>query len=72
MSLAKAKTNKPQIFIEFSTRKERNRVLSQDTNLKGTNVFISEHLTHNNAELVRLARHYKKLILILILINSIH
>ena len=35
-------------------------MLSQAKNIKGTNAFINEHLTHNNAELARLARQYKK------------
>ena len=57
----KTKSNKPQIVITLNNRKaKKNRVLSQDKDLTGTNVFINEHLTHTNAELARLARHYKR------------
>ena len=35
-------------------------MLSQPTNLKGTNDLIKVHLAHKNAQLVRLARHYDR------------
>ena len=45
----KTKTNKPQIVIKFLNSKAKIRVLSQARHLKGTNVLIDEHLTHQNA-----------------------
>ena len=56
----RTKTNKPQIVIKCNNRKTENRVLSHAKNLTGTNVFINEHLAHENVGLARLARHDKK------------
>ena len=44
--------------MRFSNRKEKVRLLRQGRKLKGTGVFINEHLTKKNIEL---AKHARKL-----------
>jgi hypothetical protein len=41
-------------------RKTKSRILLNGGNLKGTNVYMNEHLTKRNADLARTARQLKK------------
>lgn len=53
-------TNKPAVIIRFVNRKHKNALLKQGRKLRGSDVFINEHLTKNNAEIARRARYLKK------------
>lgn len=53
--------NIPAIILRFVNRKHKITLLKQGRKLKGSNVFINEHLTKHNAEIAKKARHLKKL-----------
>lgn len=40
--------------MRFVNRKHKTELLKQERKLKGTNVFINEHLTKRNADIARL------------------
>lgn len=46
--------------IRFANRKHKREIQKQGRKLKGTNVYINEHLTSHNAAIARAARHLKK------------
>ena len=46
--------------MRFVNRKHKTALLKQGRKLKGTNVFINEHLTKRNADIARKARFMKK------------
>jgi hypothetical protein len=48
------------IIVRFVNRKTKTRILSKGANLKGTNVYVNEHLTKKNADLAKAARKLKK------------
>lgn len=48
------------IIIRFTNRKHKIELLKQGKNLKGTSVYINEHLTKKNAEIAKKARILKK------------
>lgn len=50
----------PAIIIRFVNRKDKAALLKQGRKLRGTNVFINEHLTKQNADLARKARNLRK------------
>ena len=52
--------NTEKIIIRFVNRKKKNDILKKCKNLRGTKVFINEHLTKRNEELAYLARKLKK------------
>lgn len=52
--------SKPAVIIRFISRKPRNDVLRQAKKLKGTNVYINEHLTKKNGDIAREARMLRK------------
>lgn len=56
----KDKSTTPAIIILFSNRKHKVNLLRQGRNLKGTNVYMNEHLTKKNADIARKARLLKK------------
>ena len=56
----KNKTDKPVIIVRFVNRKHNIELLKQAKNLRGSNVYINEHLTQKNAEIARKARFLKK------------
>lgn len=56
----KDQRNKPAIIIRFANRKHKNELLMQGRKLKGSNVYMNEHLTPKNAEIAREARILKK------------
>ena len=51
---------KSSIIIRFVNRNNKIELLRQAKKLKGTGVYINEHLTKKNAEIARYARHLKK------------
>lgn len=52
--------DKPAVILRFVNRKHKTVLLKQGRKLKGTNVFLNEHLTEHNAEIARKARYLKK------------
>ena len=56
----KDKTRPQPIVIRFVNRKTKQRLLSSAKKLKGTSVFINEHLTSKNARIAREARSLVK------------
>lgn len=53
-------TDIPAVILRFANRKYKNELLKQGRLLKGTNVYINEHLTRRNGEIARKARYLKK------------
>lgn len=47
-------------LLRFVNRKQKNKVLKQGRKLKGTNVYINEHLTKKNSDIARKACFLKK------------
>lgn len=52
--------NTPAVIIRFANRKHKTALLKQGRKLKGTNVYINEHLTKWNSDIARTARSLKK------------
>lgn len=50
----------PAVIMRFVNRKNKVALLKQWRKLKGTDVFINEHLTRRNADIARKARQLKK------------
>ena len=50
----------PVILLRFANRKQKDQLLRQGRKLKGSDVYINEHLTKKNAEIAREARMLKK------------
>lgn len=58
------KMDKPAIIIRFTNRKHKMELLKQGRRLKGTDVYLNEHLTKKNADIAskaRLLRRQKKI-----------
>ena len=53
-------SNTPAVIMRFVNRKHKTALLKQGRKLKGTNVFINEHLTKRNSDIARKARNLKK------------
>lgn len=51
---------KPNIIIHFANRKHKMEVLRNARKLKGTGVYVNEHLTKRNADIAKEARILKK------------
>lgn len=56
----KNKNDKPVIIIRFNNRKNKNLLFRQGKKLRGTDVYINEHLTKMNADIARRARLLRK------------
>ena len=54
------KPSMPVMIIRFANSKHKVELLKQGRNLRGTNVYINEHLTKKNAEIARKARWLRK------------
>lgn len=52
--------DKPAIIIRFTSRKRKIELLKQGRQLKGTEVYLNEHLTRKNAEIAKRARQLRK------------
>lgn len=50
------KTDRPAVILRFVNRKSKLALLKQGRQLKGTNVYLNEHLTKKNADIARKAR----------------
>ena len=50
----------PAIIMRFVNRKHKVNLLKQGRNLKGSNVFINDHLTKKNADIAWKARQLRK------------
>ena len=55
-----ARQTEPNIIIRFANRKHKTDLLRQGNKLKGTRVYINEHLTKKNADIARCARLLRK------------
>lgn len=53
-------TSKPAIIIRFANRKHKTELLKQGRKLKGSDVYLNEHLTKKNADIARKARLLRK------------
>ncbi len=51
---------KPAIVVRFVNRKHKAELLRQAKKLKGTGVYLNEHLTKKNADIARCARILRK------------
>lgn len=51
---------KPVILMRLISRKAKDAILKNAKNLKGTGVYINEHLTKQNADIAKNARFLKK------------
>ncbi|KAL7401915.1 hypothetical protein ABVT39_006536 [Epinephelus coioides] len=56
----KNKSDKPAIIIRFTNRKHKNTLLIQGRKLRGTDVFVNEHLTKKSGDITRKARFLRK------------
>uniref|UniRef100_A0A096M5G9 L1 transposable element RRM domain-containing protein n=1 Tax=Poecilia formosa TaxID=48698 RepID=A0A096M5G9_POEFO len=56
----RGKEDKPAIIMRFIKRKYKFALLKQGRLLKGSHVFINEHLTKKNADIARKARFLRK------------
>ena len=50
----------PAIIIRFANRRDKTDLLKQGKKLKGSDVYINEHLTKKNAEIAKEARSLRK------------
>lgn len=55
-TLPRKDTKQPAIILRFANRKHKTDLLRQGRKLKGTNVYLNEHLTKRNTEIAREAR----------------
>lgn len=58
--LPRNSNKKPTVIFRFVNRKNKTALLKQGRKLKGTNVYLNEHLTKKNAEIAWKARDLKK------------
>ena len=54
------KKETPNIVLRLTSRKAKNKILKQTKQLKGTNVYINEHLTKKNMSIAATARKLRK------------
>lgn len=50
----------PAVILRFVNRKKKIALLKQGRKLKGTNVYLNDHLTKRNAEIASKARYLRK------------
>lgn len=55
-TMPQKQNNSPNIIIQFVSRKHKIEVLKLSKRLKGTGVYVNEHLTKRNTEIARQAR----------------
>lgn len=53
-------SEKPAVLIKFMSRKHKMALLMQGRNLKGTDVYINEHLAKHNADIAKKARPLRR------------
>lgn len=54
-------TDNPAVILRFANRKHKINLLRQGKALKGTHVYLNEHLTKRNGEIFKKARYLRKL-----------
>lgn len=54
------KSKPPAIILRFANRKFKNDLLRQGSKLKGSDVYLNEHLTKCNGEIAKRARYLRK------------
>ena len=59
-TIPQKQNNRPNIIIQFVSRKNKIEVFKLARKLKGTGVYVNEHLTKRNVEIVRQARILRK------------
>lgn len=59
-TLPRKDKDKPAIIMRFVNRKTKTEILRQGKKLRGTAVYLNEHLTMKNAEIAREARILRK------------
>ena len=57
---SKDRNVKPAIIMRFANRKYKDLLLKQGKKLKGTDVYINEHLTKKNGDIAKQARFLRK------------
>ena len=56
----KVPTAKPPVIVRFVNRKHKDDLLRQGKKLKGSDVYVNEHLTKRNGDIARAARALRK------------
>ncbi|XP_060765748.1 uncharacterized protein LOC132873941 [Neoarius graeffei] len=56
----RSNTGKPAVIMRFANRKHKMQLLKQGKKLKGSDVFLNEHLTKKNADIAKKARLLRK------------
>ncbi|ROL03904.1 hypothetical protein DPX16_23339 [Anabarilius grahami] len=56
----KKDNNTPAVILRFVNRKNKIAVMKQGKKLKGTNVYLNDHLTKRNADIAKKARYLRK------------
>lgn len=59
-TLPRKDKTKPAVVLRFVSRKYKVELLRQGIKLKGSTVYLNEHLTKKNSEIARQARILKK------------
>lgn len=54
-------SDKSTVIMRFANRKHKIAILKEGKKLKGTNVYINEHLTKHNADIAKKARYLRKM-----------
>lgn len=54
------KNNMPAVFLRFASRKNKVALMKQGKKLKGTNVYLNDHLIKRNADIAKKARIMRK------------
>ena len=57
---SKNPADKPPIIVRFVNRKSKVNIRRNGRKLKGTNVYVNEHLSRNNADIAGFARQLKR------------
>lgn len=52
---------KPAVILRFANRKKKIALMKLRSKLKGTDVYLNDHLTRRNAEIAKRARHLRRL-----------
>ncbi|XP_061912355.1 uncharacterized protein LOC133655823 [Entelurus aequoreus] len=52
--------DKPSVVLRFVNRKHKIALLKQGRKLKGTNIYMNDHLTKRNADIARKARQMRR------------
>uniref|UniRef100_A0A1A8AM46 Helentron 4 helitron-like transposon replicase/helicase/endonuclease n=1 Tax=Nothobranchius furzeri TaxID=105023 RepID=A0A1A8AM46_NOTFU len=56
----RSNSEKQAVIIRFANRKHKMTLIKQGKKLKGTNVYMNDHLTKQNADIARKARYLKE------------